>query len=178
VSAPLFTRPPARTAGPELLCLQKWEDTAGWLIESTARWPKSARFSLVQKVDNHAVDIVEMLVVARYEPGLRRKLLRTINLRLERLRFLLRIARTRNVMPADKFETAMRGVDELGRMVHGWRVAIGERMPSRWALDPAGDESASTASEAADGDAGAALRGSASNAWTLDPAAIGSEDAT
>ncbi|MBI5362394.1 MAG: four helix bundle protein [Planctomycetes bacterium] len=130
MTASPFTRPPAREAGPELLCLQKWEETAGWLIESTAKWPKSARFGLVQKVDNHALDIVEMLVVARYEPGSRRKLLRVINLRLERLRFLLRIARTRNVMPADKFETAMRGVDELGRMLHGWRVAIGERTAS------------------------------------------------
>jgi hypothetical protein len=51
VSTP-STRPPAREAGPELLCLQKWEDTAGWLIEHTAKWPKSARFSFVQKVDN------------------------------------------------------------------------------------------------------------------------------
>jgi len=37
------------------------------------------------------------------------------------------MARTRQVMPARGFETAMRGIDELGRMVHGWRVAIGER---------------------------------------------------
>jgi len=43
------------------------------------------------------------------------------------LRFLLRMARARNVMPAAGFETAMRGIDELGRMVHGWRVASGER---------------------------------------------------
>lgn len=85
-------RPPAREAGVELLCLQKWEETAGWLVEHTAKWPKSARFSLVQKVDNHALEVLEMLVVARYEPGMRRKTLREVNLRLERLRFLLRIA--------------------------------------------------------------------------------------
>ena len=121
------TRPPAREAGPELLCLQKWEDTAGWLIEHTAKWPKSARFSFVQKVDNHVLAILESLVAARYEPGQRRKLLREVNLRLEQLRFLLRMARARQVMPSAGFETAMRGIDELGRMVHGWRVAIGER---------------------------------------------------
>jgi len=131
MSAPSF-RPPAREAGPELLCLQKWEETLGWLLEHTAKWPKSARFSLVQKVDRHALDVLEMLVVARYEPGARKKHLREINLRLELLRYLLRIARARNVMPATGFETAMRGLDELGRMVHGWRVAIGER----GALDP------------------------------------------
>lgn len=120
-------RPPAREAGPELLALQKWEDTAGWLIEHTAKWPKSARFSFVQKVDNQTLAILEGLVTARYEPGQRKKLLREVNLRLEQLRFLLRMARARQVMPANGFETAMRGIDELGRMVHGWRVAIGER---------------------------------------------------
>lgn len=178
MSGPLVTRPRARTAGPELLCLQRWEDTAGWLIESTAKWPKSARFSLVQKVDNHAIDILEMLVVARYEPGLRRKLLRQVNLRLERLRFLLRIARTRNVMPADKFESAMRGVDELGRMVHGWRVAIGDRSPSGWAFDAASAELASTAMDGPDGDVSASMRGSASDAWMLETAVLDSEDVT
>ena len=121
------SRTPAREAGPELLCLLKWEDTAGWLIEHTAKWPKSARFSFVQKVDNQALAILESLVTARYEPGQRRKLLREVNLRLEQLRFLMRMARARQVMPAAGFETAMRGIDELGRMVHGWRVAIGER---------------------------------------------------
>jgi hypothetical protein len=52
------TRPPPREAGPELLCLQRWEETAGWLVEHTAKWPKSARFSLVQKVDHHALDVL------------------------------------------------------------------------------------------------------------------------
>ena len=63
--------PAPREAGPELLCLAKWEDTAGWLIEHTAKWPKSSRFSFVQRVDNHALDVLELLVVARYEPGVR-----------------------------------------------------------------------------------------------------------
>lgn len=126
MSAPT-QRPAAREAGPELLALQKWEETAGWLLEHTAKWPKSARFSFVQKVDGHVLGILEMLVTARYEPDQRRRTLRELNLRLEQLRFLLRMARTRQVMPAAGFEVAMRGIDELGRMVHGWRVAIGER---------------------------------------------------
>lgn len=50
-----------------------------------------------------------------------------MNLRLERLRFLLRIARSRSIMPASGFETAMRHVDEAGRMVHGWRKTLGSR---------------------------------------------------
>jgi len=65
VTAVYFRRPAAREAGPELLALSRWEEAAGWLVGHTAKWPKSARFSLVQKVDNHALDVLEMLVVAR-----------------------------------------------------------------------------------------------------------------
>jgi|GEM_PF-2879249 len=117
-------------AGPELLCLQKWEEFTGWLLEHTAKWPKSARFSFVQKVDLQALAVLEALVAARYEPAQRRGLLREVNLRLEQLRFLLRMARGRAVMPAAGFEIAMREIDGVGRMVHGWRVAIGERAGS------------------------------------------------
>ena len=57
----------------------------------------------------------------------RRERLREVNLRMGQLSFLLRMTRARHVMPTAGFETAMRGVNELGRIVHGWRVAIGER---------------------------------------------------
>ena len=120
-------RPPAAEAGSELLVLQRWEEATAWLLNHTARWPKAARFTLTQRVDNHALDVVEMLVQARYEPGLRRRMLPEINLRLERMRFLLRVARDSKVQPAAGFEGAMRRLDEVGRMVHGWRQAIGER---------------------------------------------------
>jgi hypothetical protein len=127
VSAYVTDRPPAREAGPELLVLAKWEEFTGWLLEHTSKWPKSARFGLVRRVDDHALDVTELLIVARYEPKERRKTLREVNLRLERMRFLLRIASSRGVMPRSGFETAMRLVDEAGRMVHGWREALAER---------------------------------------------------
>jgi hypothetical protein len=127
VSAYVADRPPARAAGPELLVLSQWEEFTGWLLDHTSKWPKSARFGLVRRVDDHALDVTELLIVARYEPRERRKTLREVNLRLERMRFLLRIASSRGVMPRSGFETAMRHVDEAGRMVHGWRETIGAR---------------------------------------------------
>lgn len=127
----LSNRPVAREAGAELLVLAKWEEFTGWLLEHTAKWPKSARFGLVRRVDDHALDITELLIVARWEPRERRRALREANLRLERLRFLLRIARSRSVMPASGFETAMRHVDETGRMLHGWRETLDAKEAAR-----------------------------------------------
>lgn len=120
-------RPPAAEAGSELLVLQKWEESAAWLLNHTARWPKAARFTLTKRIDEHALDVVEMLVQARYEPRHRSRLLPEVNLRLERMRFLLRIARDSKLQTPAGFENAMRRLDEVGRMVHGWRQAIGER---------------------------------------------------
>ena len=92
MSIPL-DRPPAVGAEPELLALQKWEAFASWFLNHTRRWPKAARFTLTQRLENHALDVTELLVQARYDPRLRKRLLHDINLRLERMRFLCRIAR-------------------------------------------------------------------------------------
>lgn len=67
--------PPAAEAGPELLVLQKWEAFTGWLLNHTGKWPKAARFTLTQRLENHALDVTEMLVEARYERRLRVRLL-------------------------------------------------------------------------------------------------------
>jgi len=124
-------RPSARAAGPELQVLAKWEDFTGWLLLHTARWPRWSRFSLCQRVVDHALDVSMALVDARYEPARRAELLRRANLALERMRLLLRLARASGLSSTRGFESAVRGVDEAGRMIHGWRVAIGERPEAR-----------------------------------------------
>ena len=120
-------RPPAAAAGPELIVLQKWEAFTSWFLNHTARWAKAARFTLTQRLENHALDVTELLVQARYEPRGRTRLLQDINLRLERMRFLCRVARDARIEGTKGFESTMRQIDEVGRMVHGWRVAIGDR---------------------------------------------------
>ena len=126
MSLPLH-RPPAAQASDDLLVLQKCEELTGWLLNHTSCWPKAARFTLTQRIENHALDLLEMLVQARYEPARRAQLLGEVNLRLERMRFLSRIARSAKVESKRGYESTVRQLDEVGRMVHGWRVAIGAR---------------------------------------------------
>lgn len=121
----LSHRPPAREAGAELLVLARWEEFTGWLLAHTGRWPKHARFTLCQRVQNHALDVTELLVIARWEPRRRRGALHRANLLLERMRHLFRLARGAQVMPPAGFESAMRGLDEVGRMLGGWRKSLG-----------------------------------------------------
>ena len=117
-------RPPPREATAELLVLQKWEEFTAWFLERTSKWPKCARFTITQRLENHALDVTELLVEARYQPRERQKNLERVNLRLERMRFLLRIGRGRNLFAERTFEAALRQIDEVGRMLHGWRQAM------------------------------------------------------
>jgi hypothetical protein len=118
------TRPRPREAGAELLVLAHWEAFVPWLLDGCARWPRAARFTLTQRLENHALDVLELLVVARYQPRQRAGSLHQANLVLERMRFLCRVARARAFMSAGAFEKAMRDVDEAGRMIHGWRQRL------------------------------------------------------
>jgi len=45
------------------------------------------------------------------------------------MRFLCRLAKAGQLVAASTFERTMRDLDSTGRMLHGWRVAIGERPP-------------------------------------------------
>ena len=117
-------RPPAREAGPELLVLAKWEEFTGWFLGHTGRWPRSVRFTLCRRAQDHALDVAELLVVARYEPRRRRDHLKRVNLILERMRLLLRLAREMGAVSPKGFESSMRSIDEAGRMIHGWRKSL------------------------------------------------------
>ena len=117
-------RPKAKTAAPALLVLARMEAVCGELLARSPRWPKRARFTLTQRIENLALDCVELLLQARYERAHRERRLRELNLHLERMRHLMRLGRTAQVIPARHVETLIRGMDEVGRMAHGWRKAL------------------------------------------------------
>jgi len=120
-------RPKPREAPPELVVLARFEEFCEWLFAATPRWPKRARFTLTRRVEEHALEVLEELVQARYQRSGRAARLARVNLTLERMRRLMRLAQATQVCNAAQFESACRGLDEVGRMLHGWRVALGER---------------------------------------------------
>ena len=114
------------TTDEDLPVFVRWTEFVKWLLPTTEKFPKRLRFTFSSRIDNLALDVVEDLVEARYA---RHKVecLKAINLKLERLRVLLRICHDMQYLPHKNFEFAMRSLDEVGRMVGGWRRAAGER---------------------------------------------------
>lgn len=90
-----------------------------WLFPVTEKFPKRARFTFADRINNLALDLVEDLVEARYTRN-KSQVLKRANLRLEKIRVLLRLSHQQRFLSHRAFEHAMRSVDETGRMLGGW----------------------------------------------------------
>ena len=109
----------ARPERAELPIFTLWLQFLEWLRPTTEKFPKRARFTLANRIDNLALDIVEDLVEARYSRD-KAAILRRINLRLERLRVLLRLSHRLQYLSHGAYEHAAKSVNEAGRMLGGW----------------------------------------------------------
>lgn len=108
-------------APPHFVALERWEVFVPWLFRHTANWPRRLRVSLTQRVEGLALQILDDLVTARHERRRRVAILKAIDLRLQRLRHLLRVAVALQGCSKATREKALGGIDEVGRMLGGWR---------------------------------------------------------
>jgi hypothetical protein len=96
-----------------------WTGFLDWLLPTTARFPKRARFSFAQRIEALALDVVEQLVEARYSREKTPQLQR-INLLLEKMRVLLRISQKQQYLSYKQYEYAVKQLNETGGMVGSW----------------------------------------------------------
>jgi len=123
----------ARKTDPPVVLI-KWYDFTQWLLDRVDSFPRNQRFIFGQRLADHALGIMELLVEATYSPH-KADLLATANRRLEMLRWLLRLSSDRNLLSGKQYEFSSRGVTECGRMIGGWykhslsREASGDAPP-------------------------------------------------
>lgn len=98
----------------------QWTAFLEWLLPLTEKFPHKARFTFANRIDNLALDIVEDLVEARYTRE-KRAILRRANLRLEKLRILLRLSHSLAYLPHQRYSHAMQQLNTTGAMLGGWR---------------------------------------------------------
>lgn len=110
----------SKTASNEdLPIFSRWMEFLEWLLATTEKFPKRVRFTFADRINNIALDIVEDLVDARYSRD-KTPILKRINLRLEKLRILLRLCHRQEILPHGGHEHAARALNEVGRMLGGW----------------------------------------------------------
>jgi hypothetical protein len=104
----------------EIPALLKLYDLMVWTLNHTARFPRHQRYSLGNRIEATLLDLLDVLIEARYQRENTTSLDRA-NVLLERLRFQMRLAKDLKVLPLNSFEFQTKAVEEIGRMIGGWR---------------------------------------------------------
>ena len=109
----------------ELAVITKMYDLVIWGCQHVAKFPKSHKFTVGDRLAERLQDLFDLLVRAKYHRD-RRLLLDQANLELELLRLQLRMAKDLKCLPLESYGFASRSVDEIGRLVGGWIKSAGQ----------------------------------------------------
>lgn len=95
--------------------------TLSWILDRTEQLPRSVRPTLARRIEDHALDVIELIVEAIFSPAkIRRGKLRAINLHLDKLRILFRLCHDRRYLSTKQYAYISEQLDELGKMSGGW----------------------------------------------------------
>jgi hypothetical protein len=94
-------------------------DLSLWLLPRTASFSRAHRYTLGTRIEDTALDVIELLVEASYTTE-KRTLLSTANRRIERLRYLIRLAHDLKLLSVSQYEFAGLGLQSVGNELGGW----------------------------------------------------------
>lgn len=113
----------ARRTGP---ALERMQQFLLWLVPTVEKFPRSQKFTLGDRIQTTALDVLERLIEATYTRA-RARSLEAANLGVEKLRILCRLAADLRVLDLRRYEFAARSLDEVGRLIGGWLRADRQR---------------------------------------------------
>ncbi len=103
----------------EMLVIKKGYDFAKWLLGHTAKFPKSARFSVAAKMEVGILEFIEYTTVANMRRD-KVPLLQRADESLAKLRLLFRLSYDMRFINLKSYEYGSTQLSELGRLLGGW----------------------------------------------------------
>ncbi len=110
---------PTRGQSEELLVITKMYDLVRELTMRVRKFPRDFRFVLGDRILRGAYDILDLLIEAKYDRQ-RHGLLTRANVRLEQVRFQVRLAFDEKLLAIGGYEQVARMQNEVGRLLGGW----------------------------------------------------------
>ena len=110
---------PAHRDKNEITALTKTYDLIAWMVQTLEKFPKSQRFLLGDRIQSALLDILEHLIRAAYSKK-KENDLREANLKLETVRYLIRLAKDLKYLSIRRYEFASRSIDGIGSEIGGW----------------------------------------------------------
>ncbi len=95
-------------------------------------FPKKSRYTLGDKIDLLFLQTLELLFIASYQPKERKLLTLEMAIKkLDLLKFFLRISWELEVLDNKKFIVLSEKLQEIGRMLGGWRKGLETKTPPK-----------------------------------------------
>jgi hypothetical protein len=110
----------------ELTVITKAYDLVREMTQRVGKFPRGHRFLLGDRILRNVYDVLDLLIEAKYARD-KWVVLDRANLRLEQMRFQARLAYDEKLISAHQYEVVARSVNEVGRLVGGWRKTRGRR---------------------------------------------------
>lgn len=115
--------------------VQKAYDWTLWIVPKVEKFPKSHRFQLGQMLVTASLELLMHLVDATYQirnAGSLAEAVREVN----RIRYLMRLAKDLKVINLEAHEFAAKALDEMGRIRGGWLKSVREKAEGRQLPSP------------------------------------------
>ena len=109
----------------KLQVLKKLEELLSAIQPSLASFPKSARFTLAQKIENTALECIDYVIFANLEKIRRPEHLLRARVSTERMHLLIRVAHQRSFIDMNHYELFSEKLREVAKMLAGWARAKG-----------------------------------------------------
>ena len=103
----------------EVDAITKLYDLLLWMIPKLEKFPRSQKFVLGDRMETLMLDILELLIEAAYSKK-KQAVLRSANLKLEQLRYLVRLSKDLKLLNPKAYEFSARAIDGVGTSVGGW----------------------------------------------------------
>ncbi len=94
-----------------------------YLIPQLSKYPRDQKFVLGDRIETLALDILDDLIMAYYSRE-KLKTLEKANLKLERLRFLIRLSHDLKLLSNQKYGVISQKINEIGGTVGNWMKSI------------------------------------------------------
>ena len=103
----------------EVDAITKLYDYILWLVPKLEKFPRSQKFLLADRMENLLLDILELLIEAAYSRN-KSASLRSANLKLEQMRYLIRLSKDLRLLDLKSYEFSARAINAIGISIGGW----------------------------------------------------------
>jgi len=117
MTEPTKAAPPQTAQSP---IFAKTHDLLMWLLQHTAKFPKSERFRMAKRVEDSAFRFYDLIARATKSGDKRRSVLLEADLELDRLRLNVRLCVELKLLNVEQYEHAASRLVEIGRLLGGW----------------------------------------------------------